>query len=343
MKALHAWFIAGVLVVYALGFYLLRAARFPLENVPAVILDMLLFIGCIYLGRWLCARWWLRRSFVLFGVYFLVACAGISVVKWMLIRYVAHHPNAGYLEAVRNTVPFFWAGLLLGIVLKLIRTLLQRDAQEAKIRAEQKESEFRLLQSQLSPHFLFNVLNNLYGLSLEEPSRLPELLLKLSELLRYSVYGGRNVWVPLRDEVCYILNYIEFERLRLSDRLVLELQLEEVSDASIVIAPLILLVFVENAFKHARNNLDQRIYVGLSLSVDEGCIRFRCWNSYRKESYEAAAPGDPGRPVPADDSGLGLANTLQRLELLYGDNYSLKRNAGKDQYLVELNLKKSNG
>jgi LytS/YehU family sensor histidine kinase len=335
MKRLHVWFIAGVLVVQVLGFLLLRGAGFPFTNPQAVVPDMLLFIGCIYLGRWLCGRWYLRRQFVLFGVYTLLTAIGISLVKWLMIRYVAGHPYAGYLEAVRDTVPFFWAGLLLGMILKLIRTQLQREAQEARIKAEQKESEFRLLQSQLSPHFLFNVLNNLYGLSISEPGRMPELLLKLSQLLRYSVYGGRNTWVSLKDEVSYIRNYIEFERLRISDRLSLELQLEEVTDPSIHIAPMILLVFVENAFKHARNNLDQRIFVSISLAVSDGHIRFRVSNSYRPESH--AAP-----PLP-EESGLGVSNTLQRLELLYGDNYDLKRKAEKDHYFVELNLKLKDG
>ena len=103
---------------------------------------------------------------------------------------------------------------------------MQKELQEARAKAQQKESEFNLLQSQLSPHFLFNVLNNLYGISIEEHQRIPGLLLKLSNLLRYSVYGFKKQFVMLTEEVDYIKNYIEFEQIRISDRLVLTTDME---------------------------------------------------------------------------------------------------------------------
>jgi len=339
---LHLLFIVAVAVTQTLAFFILRAAHFPFENASAVVMDMLLFIICIYAGRWLCAAFYLKRRYIRFAVATLIACIAISLIKWTSIRTIANHPNAGYLEAIRNTVPFFWLGLFLGIAIKLSRAMLQKEAAEARIKAEQKESELRLLQSQLSPHFLFNVLNNLYGISIEAHERLPGLLLKLSQLLRYSVYGGRNTLVPLKDELNYIRNYIEFEEIRMSDRLILDLQLEDPVDANTMIAPLILIVFVENAFKHARNNLDQRIYVSVSLKVANGFILFRSENSYDEQAPEipALAGENPqiSQSLP-EDTGLGLTNTTQRLDLLYGEDYDLKTRAEKDRYFAELKLK----
>ncbi|WP_190295371.1 sensor histidine kinase [Mucilaginibacter rubeus] len=208
---------------------------------------------------------------------------------------------------------------------------MQKELKDAQLKAEQKESEFNLLQSQLSPHFLFNVMNNLYGIAIAEPSRIPPLLLKLSGLLRYSVYGGKKAFVPLKEELDYIRAYIEFEQIRASDRLNLAVDMEAVNNQNIQIAPQVLIVFVENAFKHAKNSISPKISIDISLKIKGNFICLEVSNSYEPDKSRCSNE--------MEDSGLGLPNTVKRLDLLYGKDYNLIQYAENGFYYIELNLK----
>ena len=250
------------------------------------------------------------------------------------IRFVLGYRYAGFLELIYGLAPFFIAGLIGGMLLKLIRTSMDRELKVAQAKAEQKESEFELLQAQLSPHFLFNVLNNLYGISLTQQGHLPPLLLKLSQLLRYSVYGARKMFVPLKEELDYIGNFIAFEQIRMSDRLFLEMNLATVDDPGIKIAPLVLIVFIENAFKHAGNTGEQKVHVNISVQLTTDYICMELSNSYRQTGSKDG--------LDEDHAGVGLTNTIKRLDLLYGNDYKLKQYATGDLYFVQLKLRIKN-
>jgi sensor histidine kinase YesM len=326
----HFLFCAGTLVLLLLGLYFLYRSGFRFETVPALT-NCLFFLLCIYTGRWLCGFFYLRERFALFIGGSLSAFILLAVVEYLLVKYAFHHPYAGFLELLRGDMPFFLAGVVLGMLLKLISASMQRELQDAQIKAEQKESELNLLQSQLSPHFLFNVLNNLYGISIEEHERIPPLLLKLSNLLRYSVYGSKKPFVPLKDELDYIRDYIEFEQIRISDRLNLVSSIEPINSPEIMIAPQILIVFIENAFKHSKNTLSPEIEIIISLKIIGNFINLLVSNSYGQEKSD--------NNLLNENSGLGLANTIKRLDLLYGNDYRLKQHTENGSYYTELNLK----
>jgi len=326
----HLYFCTAVLALLLLGIYLLYIGGFRFDRTEKVFNCLFLFIY-IYAGRWLCGRWYLTHHVFRFVVYVILISAGLAAVNFLFVVYVFHHPNAGFIELLYGTTPFFMAGLITGVLLKLISFLVQKELREASIKAEQKESELNLLQSQLSPHFLFNVLNNLYGISIEEHQRIPGLLLKLSNLLRYSVYGSGKQFVPLKDELEYVKNYIEFEQIRISDRLLLTTDIEQVNDVNISIAPLVLIVFVENAFKHAKNSLTQKIDISISLNISGDFICFKVSNSCQNPEVEDAGL--------RENSGLGLANTIKRLHLLYGDDHNLIQEKSAERYQIELRLK----
>ena len=326
----HLLFGSGVLLLLSLGLYFLHVSGFQFELLQAFA-NCLFFLLCIYSGRWLCQVFYLRNRFVQFISASLSAFIVLGFLEYILVKYVFHHPNVGFLELFRGDMPFFLAGVVLGMLLKLISTSMRKELQDAQIKAQQKESEFNLLQSQLSPHFLFNVLNNLYGISITEPGRIPPLLLKLSGLLRYSVYGGKKTFVPLKEELDYIRGYIEFEQIRMSDRLNLVVDIENISDPAIQIAPQVLIVFLENAFKHAKNTLSPEIDIDISLKINGNFICLEVSNSY--------APDKNGYDEPTESSGLGLPNTLKRLDLLYGNDYRLEQHAENGLYHIELKLK----
>lgn len=325
----HLIFSFAVIGALLLGMYLLYLSGFRFHNSLSALTDCFFFLLCIYAGRWLGSQY-LKSKLSLFMICAVVAVAGLAFIKWLLVRYIFNNPHAGFFELTRDVMPFFLIGLVMGILLKLIRASMQKELHDAELKAAQKTMEFNLLQSQLSPHFLFNVLNNLYGVSIEDHRRIPPLLLKLSHLLRYSVYGGKQRFVPLKDELDYIRTYIDFEQIRISDRLVLDMAIGSVNDPEIKIAPSVLIVFIENAFKHAKNTLDQKIFIRISLTISGNFICFHVVNSYDKDRNS--------ENTPSESSGLGLVNTLKRLGLIYGDDYELKQYGENGYYHVKLNL-----
>ncbi|MDJ1472808.1 sensor histidine kinase [Xanthocytophaga flava] len=169
---------------------------------------------------------------------------GLMGMGWLISKMIG---NTQFHHFFFTILLLFLVNGLVAAIISLVRNRIKTTLRLTQTALAQSKTELQLLQSQMSPHFLFNTLNNLYGLSLSEHYKVPELLLKLSDLLRYSVYEAKEIFVPLQDEVNYLKNYIEFEKIRLGDRLSLTLQLQEVNDKSVHIAPLLWIVFVENA------------------------------------------------------------------------------------------------
>jgi sensor histidine kinase YesM len=217
-----------------------------------------------------------------------------------------------------------------GMLIKIVRAKVKLELQTAHISAAHSQTELHLLQEQLSPHFLFNTLNNLYGISLSQHEKIPALLLKLSELLRYSVYDAKEPYVLLKDEVAYLNNYIEFEKIRIGDKLNLTIEIDDVSTSKVRIAPMLLIVFLENAFKHSKNTIESKIHIYIGLKIWGNSVLFSVKNSYntsarKSESFQGS-------------SGLGLVNVNKRLELLYPNGYDLKIEDENDFYTVMLRV-----
>jgi two-component system sensor histidine kinase LytS len=194
---------------------------------------------------------------------------------------------------------------------------------------EQKENELRHLKAQLNPHFLFNTLNNLYGLSVAESKKLPDLMLKLSDLLRYSLYDTNQHYVALQKEADYIANYVELEKIRLNDSTDIRIEVEgDLTEQ--YIAPLLLIVFIENSFKHLSSAKGQQALVHISLSVQEKKLRLNVKNSID--------PSFMPRQTDRRKGGLGLDNARQRLDLIYPRQYTLTSHKGPVSFEVNLQI-----
>lgn len=192
---------------------------------------------------------------------------------------------------------------------------------------EQKENELRHLKAQLNPHFLFNTLNNLYGLSVAESKKLPDLMLKLSGLLRYSLYDTNQHYVALQKEIDYLSNYVELERIRLSKYTSIDFIVEGDTTEQ-YIAPLLMIVLVENAFKHFSAAKGEKAFVHIRLFVNSGELHLNVQNSI-----------DPScAPIPSTKrkGGLGLENARQRLNLIYPGQHRLKINKNPDKFETDL-------
>ena len=247
----------------------------------------------------------------------------------VLVALVSGFRTMTPLKIVVIIVSIIFFSLTLGMFAALLYKKLRQQVTAAETAAANSKSELQLLQSQLSPHFLFNTLNNLYGISLSEPDKTPGMLLKLSELLRYTVYDAKDAFVPLKEELNYLKNYIEFEKIRIGDRLDLKVDIENFNVENVRIAPMLLVVFVENAFKHAKNNLNNNIQIEVSMKLWINQILFSVKNSH-KDSGDSS--------VMNKHSGFGLQSTIKRLELQYPNAHDLKIEKDEDSFSVMLRL-----
>lgn len=214
------------------------------------------------------------------------------------------------------------------IAFTVIATIFKLGLDRLILDKQQKEDQLRHLKAQLNPHFLFNTLNNLYGLSVAGSEKLPGLMMKLSELLRYSLYDTNQNYVAVQKEIDYISNYVELERIRLSDKTDIQLHVSgDYTDQ--YIAPLLLIVFIENGFKHFSATNGRQAFVHVRMDFLEGHLRLEVVNSVNADH------------VPAkhrSKGGLGLNNVKQRLGLIYPKQYTLKTTGEGDFFKVDLTL-----
>lgn len=201
------------------------------------------------------------------------------------------------------------------------------EEQKQKTELKLKEANLKLLQSQIHPHFLFNMLNNLYGLVNDDVKSSREIIVKLSELLDYMLYKCDKPRVNLSDEIIFIENYIELERVRHDENFNVNTSFPD--NLSLKIAPLILFPFVENAFKHGFHD-PQKNSITIKLEVKEDQLIFTCENSITKVHND--------KYLKQEGRGIGLRNIKERLELIYYDKYKLNISELENIFKVSLEI-----
>lgn len=214
----------------------------------------------------------------------------------------------------------------LAVCIKIIDDWRRKDALNEKLYRAKAEAEIKFLKAQLQPHFLFNTLNNIYGLSLQQSPSVPKSILKLSQILDYLIYYSDKETIPLNKELELIRNYVELEKLRFGHKLKIELELPKLND-EIQTSPLILLPFVENVFKHSSKNEQGFIWVKIKLKVNLNKFVFITENS--KSSLKLKKH---------QEKGIGIRNLKERLEMLYPGRYDLKIEDLSDLYKVRLTV-----
>ena len=190
-----------------------------------------------------------------------------------------------------------------------------------------RESEMQFLKSQINPHFLFNNLNNIYSYALEGSEKTPGIILELSNLLRYMLYDCKDPFVSLAKEIEHLKSFISLSQLQIENRGNVKLNIQS-ADYSYQIAPLILIVFIENAFKHSQSGKSDNIEIEVDLSCSEkGILNFSCRNNY-----------DAITNTKNLSQGIGLNNVKKRLEHRYGQLHTLDIKTTDKTYEVNLNI-----
>lgn len=294
--------------------YILYAYPIMYWCIPQYLLKQKYFQFALILIAWAVAGWFLNylfRANVLnpFRDYInFLAPVGSAVGSpnlWSPGSYFNMNMMAGFCCMI--TLFKYW--------LKKERDWMQSE--KAKITAE-----LQLLKAQVHPHFLFNTLNNIYSFSLESSPKTPELILKLSSLLRYMLYDCKAEQVLLEKEIQVMKNYIDLEKERYGNKIEISLNITgDLKDH--YTSPLLLLPFLENAFKHGTSDQLEKPWLSMDLTVKQNTMKCKIANSKNEQ-------------VVVSENGIGIQNVKKRLELLYPNKHELKMNNGNNFFVVSL-------
>jgi sensor histidine kinase YesM len=277
-------------------------------------------------------RLYARRKYWLFLLVVVVVLIFVLYgrVFWLkLINYLnfGYEGSIPFTKVVKNVIRDY-SIIALAVCLHIIGDWKQKSVENQLLTQKSKVSDLELLKRQLQPHFLFNTLNNIYSLSLKQSEKTGQSILKLSDLLEYLVYQSGESTVPLIQEVNLLKNYIALEELRYGNDLQVTFN-SDVVDEKIRTAPLILLPFVENCFKHGGKNEKGVFWIKISIKLYGTILKVSIENSKGKKIFNKnAAIG-----------GVGLKNIADRLSLLYPDNHDLEITDNIDFYSILLELK----
>lgn len=286
--------------------------------IPALIINYLLLPRYLY-----------KEKYIGFILYTLVLVGIIIYIEEAILEKIYYPDTRGrkFLGVFRNlmgTIPTLT--VLVGF--KFGWDALTNRKQMEELKSSAKESELQFLKSQINPHFLFNNLNNLYVYAVEQSPKTPEIILELSAVLRYMLYECKADYVSLENEIKQIKSYISLSELQIEDRGKVTFETRNISNTK-SIAPLILIVFIENAFKHSSSSQSDNIEIDIVLEeLDNGKLKFICQNTFREQSNTSSLEG-----------GIGLENVEKRLELLYPNAHKLEITKSENEiFKVDLTI-----
>ncbi|QHT66674.1 sensor histidine kinase [Rhodocytophaga rosea] len=261
------------------------------------------------------------------AVFMFFIASRLYLERWLIDGYTYQEK---YLYTPRFIVQISAVALFIAIFVAMLRFAEQwfeLEARKKEVENEKLMAELNFLKAQINPHFLFNTLNNLYYLAFTQSPNTTEVIAKLSQMMRYMIYDSNHPKVMLSKEIEYMQNYISLEKLRLNNQIPICFKIEGSPD-QILIAPLIFITFLENAFKHGVSNNQSGSWVKISICINgKECV-------YKVENSKISSNGQ----AHTGKSGIGLQNVQRRLALSYPGKYELKTNDLPDRYSIQLNL-----
>jgi sensor histidine kinase YesM len=296
-----------------------------------MLLSEILFVVITYFTIWLYKRLFQTKKyltyFILGGISWILYLCGRTAFQFYYLRNEPGFQNNTFANIFINNITVVIVCFLFITACKYFKDGYITQQFEAERKEQQLMAEVNNLKAQIAPHFLFNTLNNLYGLAVDKSDKLPHLMLRLSDLLRHSLYETQKSLVPINDELAVLKSYIELESVRLEDTLKLRFDNSVPNEPGYQIAPLILIVFMENAFKHAKLVQSEAVNIYIQTRLDNDWFSLTIKNNYNKENKSSS-------------NGIGLTNVMRRLEVLYpSGQHQLNINKDGSFYTVDLQLK----
>ena len=279
-------------------------------------------------------EWLIPKILVKKGVLpYMCLLLALMVVFILINRVINNYLNTENINRLQNRGFKLSKGTIALVLVAFISTVygllsyvIAQEKQQQEKQKERLQSELSFLRSQISPHFIFNILNSIVYLIRTKSEAAEPVTLKLSELMRYMLYESGNAQISFEKEVSYLKNYIELQKVRFEEDVEIRLNTEGVATTQ-MIEPMLLIPFVENAFKHGVGMIINPI-IDIDLKITEKTLSFMVKN---KIALETALEKD-------SSSGIGLKNVQRRLELLYPKTHELTIKNENDWFLVHLNL-----
>lgn len=309
-----------------LFFYAYHRDKGIIEGYKIVFFFSYLLAG-IFINYWLLQKLFYVGKYAPFLLTFAVIVIAVVLAEELVMEKIYFPDTRGnkflFYYSLLDVLPILT--ILCGF--KFAWDIIMKQQEVENLQAIVQESELQFLKSQINPHFLFNNLNNLYSYAIEESPKTPTIILELSAVLRYMLYDCRAEYVPLEKEVKHLEHFTKLSELQIEDRGVIRFETNNIQ-SGYRIAPLILVVFVENAFKHSQASQSEDIEIDISIELSRsGQLDFRCRNSFLsvKNNQNLAR-------------GIGLENVKKRLQLLYPDTHELTISDAHSTYEVHLTL-----
>ena len=216
------------------------------------------------------------------------------------------------------------------VAIKLVKMWYLKNVENERLEKEKLKAELEVLKGQLNPHFMFNTLNSIYALALKKSDYTPEAIIKLSQLMRYILTDCNATAIDLCKEIEVLNNYIALEKSRFGERLDITVNIQGII-ANKMIAPLLLLPFVENSFKHGTSEIIEQPWISMDLRVSDDTLNFKLINGKARTKTSSMTSPE-----------VGLVNVKKRLALLYPEAYKLILTEDDDTYIASLMLQLGN-
>ncbi len=255
----------------------------------------------------------------------------ITPIKMMVLYLKLHDFPVRQAILIEDKWNVFYMNLIVAgfsTIFKIISDWARHQREKNELGTRAMQSELNFLRTQINPHFLFNTLNNLYALTLKKSDKAPEIVIKLSEMMRYMLYECNEKEVPLVKEVNYIRNYLELEKIRQIKQIDIQLKVNGMV-MNQRIAPLMFIPFIENSFKHGLGNHTSEGFIHILLDVKSDSVHLNVSNS--------KPPTLPVREVKRS-GGIGLVNVRRRLDLIYPKHHKLVVSDNPNTYEVDLTI-----
>ena len=296
-----------------------------------MLISDLFFVVFVYSTLFLYKQMVAKKKYFVFLFTGTLLWVSFVVLRSSLMKVmVPDVANSKLDDIILTNLPIYFLFYIFVVVFKYLKDNFIVQYHQNQQQKLQMHFELENLKAQISPHFLFNTMNNFYGLAVENSKKLPDLMIRLSDLLRYSLYETQQEKVPLQDEIDYLKNYIELEKIRLESNLDIEFNVDVQDAGKYRIAPLLFIIFIENAFKHARNIVNEPVFIAINIAVSEnGILNFAVKNNYNANAQNSFAA----------EKGIGLENVKKRLNVIYPDEkHVLSINQEQKFYNVALTI-----
>ena len=308
-----------------------------LSETPGIDLLYLLYKAILFLivNYVLIPRFFHAKKYFLFFGLLISTIVLFGVIEEGFVEKILSPNSRGANDITWQSIYWYFGEILVPLLtfmtIKFVFDNFTQQQKLERIEQDRLSNELQLLKSQIQPHILFNSLNNLYHFALKKSDAVPELILKLSNVLRYVLYETTEEKVPLKKELTFIKDFVDLQEIQYKGRgqIHFNIQFEQEND-DLKIAPFLLIPFIENSFKHSFGSKIKEVSIEIKIIIQKNQIQLFVINNFEVDS---------GNSEKLTQGGIGLKNVKKRLELLYPNQYQLNISKDEQEYFVHLELK----